>query len=288
MDFEYVKTKFKEKGYEMDVQFLDLKQDEDFHVFEFDSSKNKIRINSYDWELENNCYLLKQKIVKGLIYYVGLFEFERFDLDVEKVLADGQEKLDKILDEFAPLHRRFNLIDKRKKRLDRIKNYFVPSVQENIENYFGEKFVENHVEEYKIRNLLFYHAILAKSDSGEKFDVVFDDVSEESFLGNDLSGRGIFTLLHELSHVYQFHKLGIDLPKLNHSFQEAHAELSSYEIVKSNLDNPILNDSLNYANGNHKEFLFNSPVERYTSEYKILMKEKDLEKRIKMIPLKNL
>lgn len=171
--------------------------------------------------------------------------------------------------------------------MNRIKNYFVPSVQENIENYFGEKFIENHVGDYKIRNLLFYRAILTESDFGGKLDVVFDDADEESFLGNDLSGRGIFTLLHELSHVYQFHKLKIDLPELNHSFQEAHAELSSYEIVKSNPDNPILNDSLNYAIGNHKEFLFNNPAKRYTSEYKILMKENDLEKRIKMIPFKN-
>jgi len=168
--------------------------------------------------------------------------------------------------------------------LENLVNEVAPIIEPLTEKYFGQEFIKNNLEKYKISSDFIWTAglYISKEEWGSETEpkkrfigLGFGYKFKENYDKNLISGNGIFNILHELTHLYQVFKQPEIFKALR--FREAHAEISAYEILV-NSNEPKLNFAKDYAIKNNLKIL-NEPKKEIYNMYKLLSFEKDIKKR---------
>jgi hypothetical protein len=165
--------------------------------------------------------------------------------------------------------------EKRKELLIKDINEIAPTLETITEEYFGEEFIKKYLKKYDIKKRP-HIAELLLYPGDSQFTINLNSGVYKNFNENKISGYGISSLVHELSHIYQYH-LFKRLDNLNWYLKEAHANLSMYEIL-INSKNPKLESAIKDAIFWHNQDL-NNEDNAYRLAYNSFNNQKDMEKR---------
>jgi hypothetical protein len=239
-------NKMKEKGRHIYPQFTDWNS---YNNFDFFDDGVRIYFNFDDFE--NNFQKGYLKMIKGLL---KVNDFQENDLEkISREIYSSNPEHSNYFLSFEPLKTQSKIFERKKEILENIEKEIAPVIEPLVEDYFNKKFVKDYLEGYILLKFQHYAGSLIQNlKISNKHFVNLSFNCDKNFIDGKLSGYGISTLVHELSHLYQYSFSDNRFINLDEDIREAHANISMYEI----LDNSsIFGDNKKELNFERDKFL---------------------------------
>lgn len=140
----------------------------------------------------------------------------------------------------------------------------IPTIEPITEKYFKKEFIRKNLKKYEIINIPQISGRMEQRKGEKKLKIMLG-FNEENFSGGLITGYGVYTIMHELIHLYHFSQWPIEKEKFDKYLKEAHCDLSAYEILMTSNDSR-LEEAKEYSQ-KYNEILLNNKYDLRFEHY---------------------